>query len=179
MTLDEFDSAFAPITTKWKNNYSPEQVERIFKHVRDLNSWHLKLIVDAFLDTARQAPLPRDFRDAARAYKKRLGISEKKHEYKYECEHCRDGGMLSLTDRTDGHRTFARCDCQRGKIETWNIPIWGPDLSRHFAREPLSSRDTGFLSHTHGPVTPDKLKGLVVAYKAKMKIAQQYWRQDG
>lgn len=69
MTQSEFDQQMSRITNTFGEGrvYSRDRIAQIWKTVCDLSGYQFARIVDNFLSSFRQSPLPKDFADAARA----------------------------------------------------------------------------------------------------------------
>lgn len=64
--MKRFDSVFGQKSYPW------ERLELIKRHVIDLPPYNFSRIVDHLLSTMRQAPLPKDFKEAAYAERKQM-----------------------------------------------------------------------------------------------------------
>jgi hypothetical protein len=67
MSSEVFHNIMIPIVARWKQSFPNPVMLRIYEHVNAVDSYAFQKIVNHFLDSSRVAPLPQDFRDAARA----------------------------------------------------------------------------------------------------------------
>jgi hypothetical protein len=109
------------INTFGKGKFHDERIALIWDDVNTLDDvWFAKL-VDGFLKTMHQAPLPIDFEMAARDARSRRGLASKMpeiHELNLPitCLECSDSGI-----RFSENNYVSRCSCSAGKArkERW------------------------------------------------------------
>lgn len=190
MTQHCFDTQMARLKeTYGARTYGPGREELILKSTRHLHDYAFEKIVSRFIADSRQAPLPKDFIDAAN--RERGGHQRLLRDNVADpirCEWCNDGGVIEVTHTADSKEYFMRCDCENHLPErerTWakhfrtELPYWGGDMEKFFTRHKMYGPralkwrprrfDPGrILESTHD---------VVERWKLKLKVSAVFWRE--
>lgn len=119
MTLDTFNQHMQRLYSLFGDKaYPPERIKRIWHYVERLPDHAMQKIIDQFVETQRNAPLPQEFRTAADAWTKAHG-TQRAYSLYNACEHCDGDGYLSEVKELNGRAySFARrcsVNCQAAR----------------------------------------------------------------
>ncbi len=114
--IDRLIEEFSP------KSFGPGKVALIEDAVRDLSDQEFLKIVNHFLGQ-RQAPIPNDFREAAR--RERVARPRQEFgpppEYVPRCRECLDVGIVAMV--RPELAVLGKCHCPQGNWQPWNLPI--------------------------------------------------------
>lgn len=145
MLKTQFDHQIGRLISAFgKTHFSPERIDLIHRAVRGLTDAEFNSVIEHFLNTARQAPLPRDLAEAAMKERQRrfpggARIADTGAE-EFKCQTCRDGGMMVATHRESKREYFIHCVCmdfphhRRNVLASrWmGLPVWHPRFINEF-----------------------------------------------
>ena len=121
MTDQEFTSQMNRLAETYsKGAFSNERVKLIWAAVKDLPSAWLAKTVSEMISSLRQAPMPPDFVEAARAERARTWEKQKHSEpgrpwdQPHNCTYCFDTGVFLACNLTRVGTYAFRCACSRG-----------------------------------------------------------------
>lgn len=160
-----------------RSNFSDERRKLIFYIVESLPASSFRRIVDHFIATFRQAPLPKDFIEA----KVRENHNAPRQSGAYSpapdpnCEKCYDSGILEIQHESGPDIYFCRCRCYAGHMtDHTELPMWTYDLhAKEF--KPLYSSEGRYKVW----IPKDGISGLnekVAIWKAQKKESLKFWR---
>lgn len=113
--------------------FSKDRLELIAGHVRGLPAFNFRRIVNHMVSTHRQAPLPKDFADAARAERQSIKIFDSGPAAK--CKRCVDG-YVSVIRTFEGRRYSYAYGCPEDDCPNRNqIPSDYPRASKYDFQE--------------------------------------------
>lgn len=123
ITLAQFHSILLEMAKIWPEIQNPTRAKRYFNAISDLEKDVVENIAEVFLDTASKMPLPVDFVDAGKAFRKyyfeKTGqyysskeIPKPQAPHKVECEYCYGTGFEWV--EVDGVHAFCFCFCWVG-----------------------------------------------------------------
>lgn len=182
MNVQEFQTQMMRIQRTFdKVDYNVDRAKLIFDSVQDLDFYEFKRIVDQFIKTSRQAPMPSDFIQAADSFRKSRPRNVNPNEgLEPDCRHCVDVGFFQVAYHdTPESKTLMRCSCPIGETRhpKFFIPQWEPKIAAVFKREscPLS-----WFKPKDGVFDPEKpvysLRGIVDAWMERLRLADGHWR---
>ncbi len=131
-----------------EKSYPKERLNSIWRTCAVLPNESFKFIVDRFVDSARTAPLPEEFKKLAYEEKKRLGIEYKEPETlpskEADCWDCGDSGNLFIF-RKETFEPWAkwgdgviRCHCKVGRARPISQgPIWNSQWETSYSKDPV------------------------------------------
>lgn len=159
--------------------FSADRVRRIYQLIGDLPPEAIAEIVSGFIDNSRYAPLPKDFLEAAKEWKKQYHLktgqfwgyqSRQTVQPEIECQRCLDAGLLHI-QVPDGDYSLCRCDCTAGVQTTSQLPVWSADMASLFVASPLPVK---WVKPTSGNIE-DQIRDRVALLRKEMKRAMKLW----
>lgn len=135
ITSGEFHTIILEMAKVWPEIGNPARSKRYYNAISDLELDVVNNIAEVFLDTSTKMPLPVDFLNAAREFRKhyfektgqyynKKDIPEPQSPHKLVCEYCYDTGFEWI--EVDGVHAFCFCFCwigDKAKINTkWMFP---------------------------------------------------------
>lgn len=196
----EFDHEMQIMVTEFKSVFTAGRMKLIWDFVEDLDTKDLRKINAHFLASSRTAPLPIDYRDAARKEKQ----AKPQHFHKNDSPHvmlcvaCNDVGVVRLDH--NGYWTLALCDakdrlgrkCTQGDWQIWKLPFasevagaktevlpwqeFKPDIkTKNFSSKSFFSekKDDDLKQIKFGGAIKEK----VVWWRERVRIAEAYWNK--
>jgi hypothetical protein len=188
MRPPEFESQIARLSDAFgKPGFTSERVALIYKYCGSLRAHQFTSIVDHFIATHRQAPLPQDFLKAYYEEKKREyqnhPTREAEHITEIECHDCYMTGWMFIKTKPTEPTVILHCSCQYGKIlaETRGeqfIPRWDKcDVLFAWIRIPFPVK--AFIPNTEErqKLLSTGFSNIVERWNQKKKEAEKYWRE--
>ena len=156
-----------------QRHFNEERMTRIWQMVESISEDDFSKTVDTMLDNLRYAPLPKDFQEATRSFK-RYGSAEEKEEVKHNCETCYDLGFLRWPNAPIEFLAV-RCHCQPKDF-----------LHHEFIKQVKpGSEATRFdfkvLTPKHNPeeeLQYTYFNGRVAWWKSVLRESNEFWRQN-
>jgi hypothetical protein len=185
MLLHEFQKELSRCNEAFgKSNFSEARADMIWSYVKDLSGHQMKRIVDNFIASSRQAPLPQDFLKATYEEKKRTYFGDKAkdaeqqmQEYKINCERCFETGLVFTKDETLPSPLLMRCSCASGaEAFEIDIPQWTPEIGQVFVRQPFPLKH--FIPSSNSGDLNLAIEGLADRWSAKKKFSAEFWRHQ-
>lgn len=140
MNSSDFNLQINRLSSRWKNVYSDDVVQIIWRVVESLPSVWFKNSCDEWIGSARQAPLLSEIRESANGFREWQSKKNRSEEVPFSnvvvnCDYCFDNGVY-LANKLPSKEIWAfRCHCERGLADQrTSIP--------HFTQE---SADQGFI----------------------------------
>lgn len=138
----EFTDEMNRLSDRFPGANNKQVLRRVYMYVKDLPAEGLVSIVDGFIDSSRQAPLPNDFEKAATQWRGHYflktgiyyGASIKANEPTIDCAECQDLGIVKSKDKD--FKLF-RCDCLPGRRCMDKFPVYRGDLKKYYEIEAL------------------------------------------
>lgn len=161
-----------------EKSYTVSRTDLIWKMVQDMNIGDFRRVVDHFIRTSRQAPLPSDFDQATIPFRRKI-IPE--GETFPDCRHCVDVGFIRVRyhdDKAMASATLMRCVCEKGKRHSeLFIPTWETGLEAAFAWAPCPVEWFKPKTFDAGPdgVTMESLSGILDGWKSRIRKAHEHW----
>jgi hypothetical protein len=160
--------------------YTASRTALIWKLVEDMEPGDFRRVVDHFIRTCRQAPLPADFDQATIPYRRK--ILPDTGALDPLCLRCNDVGFIRVRyhEDTEGKSaTLMRCSCPNGKRHSdLFIPTWERGLEAAFAWDacPLEWFKPRNFEPSGEGVTFDSLLGILDKWKARLRAADKHWK---
>jgi hypothetical protein len=170
--------------------FKPGREDLIGKAVRSLSDQSFEKIVSHFIANFRQAPLPKDFFEAAakeRIYTSTRSIPPPKP---IDCHWCNDGGVIEVLHKETQKEYFMRCDCLegagspcgrvKGSFRT-EVPVWSKEYEREYVRFKFFGERALKWKPKRGfdPNDPQgSLKELVEIWSLKMRLSSIHFNGD-
>lgn len=179
MTEIYFREQIGRLSSEWPKSFSPEKQKLIAKALKDVPDYAVEKIVTHFLSTFRQAPLPKDFIDAA--LRETLGREQRRAEEYIDreprCPKCWDCGVFEVQHDQTREIAFIRCSCLEGdksfhqKLPQWDAFTFGSEFT------PLYMNDGrgGLWKPEQGMSGLDEKAAL---WKAKIEQSLEFWRRQ-
>lgn len=96
-----------------ERHFGEQRSRMIWLAVEGLEYGDVITIVDTFIKRSKHAPLPQEFTDAAREYKRTGRSALGEDQPNPNCHDCRDSGFMWVTYR--GKSGWGPCACDRGR----------------------------------------------------------------
>lgn len=150
----------------WKKSYPDERLNSIWRYCKNLPDQSFKWIVDRFVDTAKAAPLPGEFKMLANAEMDRAGIRgikepESKPSKIAKCWDCADAGNLYARSKATGASGVFRCHCEAGaRRPSAQGYQWDQKCDANYDKEPIFEKGKGDWRPRPGQDVIDMLNGL-------------------
>jgi hypothetical protein len=164
--------------------FTPERQDIIARAVRTLPDRNFEKIVQHFIANFRQAPLPRDFLEAAA--KERVHLGEIKREWvpapEPDCDWCNDGGVMEVEARQSGREYFIRCGCLAGhKSFRTDLPIWSTETFGEYFKVHKMKGARALRWKSKNAFDPkaaiESLNDKVEEWKVKHQVSVIFWRE--
>lgn len=190
MTHECFQSQMARLReTYGAKIYGAGREELILKTARDLADHAFERIVSHFIANARQAPLPKDFQDAARSEWRGRTIGPEGAQAPIECRWCNDGGVVEVTHKGSGKEYFMRCGCEAHLPERdrdWRkhhrteVPEWADDHALNFTRhEMFGARALKWKPKAfNARLLERSIQNKAEEWKLKMRVSAVFWAEQ-
>lgn len=131
-----------------EKTYPQERLESIWQFCQDLPDHVFRQMVNSFIDDAKSAPLPKEFKSLAASYfAKNRGFNqepETKPSAQARCWDCGDSGNAFANKKSNGASYVFRCHCRIGGDRP---KAQGAQWSAHFEAEyelqPLYKKNQG------------------------------------
>lgn len=161
-------------------HYTPNREDSIGRALISLPDTSVRRIVQHFVDSARYAPLPRDFQQAARAEQAQLGYAKiDKPQAPIECHWCNDGGVVEVERIKSGKEYFMRCTCEAGaKSMRSDFPFWSESFAPYFKLHKMFGQRALKWKPRKGFDTSDPIASLTEMaelWNDKVKISRVLW----
>ncbi len=174
MTHFEFEQAINRLKKTFPATQFGEERERLmFRAVASLPAENLNRIVDHFIATFRQAPLPKDFLEAAA--KERIHLKPLRDQTPPPppgCRLCLDSGIINVRYAKTRRDVFMNCNC--GAQSVRDFPFWSREMESDFTLAPFSGRDWAPKQASDKSFT-ESLKEKVEEWKLKLQISHGFW----
>lgn len=142
----EFLDEMNRLSDRFPGVNNKEVIKRIYGYVETLPHEALKTIVNDFLDTFRQAPLPLDFQKAATVWRRQYFLKNGSYfmdesnatqhaDPGPECIKCTDLGLLRA--KGEDKPILFRCLCEYGLKNPAKVPRYEGVLRQAYIAEPL------------------------------------------
>lgn len=161
------------------NNRS--RIKYYFNAVKDLPLEALRDISKSFLTSAKQMPLPNDFLDAARDWKRKHNYQSHIEEAEVIlCNKCGDLGIVRIQHHNDlKFEELLRCDCGQIIGDVLKTPIWANDLHKVFKVSPcplywFKPQNTSAVDFNNSEII-----NILSEWKRKKKKSEKYWSDLG
>lgn len=183
----EFQNQMQRLTgTFGKNHFSDERMALIWRTVKELNKRQFENIVDHFLASFRQAPLPADFlkayyeeRRAAMTQQTTFQGSAQAEEKPLDCLECAETGFCFVKDETIQAPILMRCSCQMGaNAVASHIPQWRPEIGGLFPRQKFPMEGFKPKLRIGEEVMGDGFWARVERWKARIQFSEDYWKHQ-
>ncbi len=175
----EFSEQMARMTESFgEKTYTQSRTDLIWKMVQDMEPGDFRRVVDHFIRSSRNPPLPSDFDNATIPYRRKM-IPE--GETTPDCSICLDVGFIRVRyhgDTAMASATLMRCPCSRGKRHPHLfIPTWERGLEQAFTWAPCPVEWFKPKEFDPGPegVTLESLKSILDNWMGRLKSAHQHW----
>ena len=175
MTGDHFENQMIRMYDLFgKKSYPQSRTDSIWNACRILPNESFTWMINIFIDSAKTAPLPKEFKELAYREKVRLGIEIKEPETKPMreslCKDCGDSGNLFVT-RKETYEAWAkwptaviRCFCEAGrKRPASQGPIYHEAVARSYEKNSIHLNVQGDWA----PKPDRKLAGMVREFAGK------------
>jgi hypothetical protein len=182
MTTIEFDRAIDRLYREFPSaKLTAGKKEIIWNGCGHLPEFNFNKIVNHFIATFRQPPLPKDFLDAARAESARTKYTHEPNApaEPAKCDWCCDGGVMEVIAKHNKRTYFIRCECIEGAHSFRTELIqWHPLMSENFDR--IDMKRDGYKKwkprYKFNPDDPQgSLHDQVEIWKLQMKVSVAFW----
>lgn len=160
-----------------KNFQSEARLAMIWDAVRGLEPHQFLSIVDHIIANCRNAPLPNDFREAAKGLKRYDQEHTLSPISKPPCLLCLDCGAV-LVRHLEGSNEefFMKCDCGSEQSAFWDLPIYGSKYQKYFVRQKMDSERWRPAQFNPKAVSLS-LQAKANEWKVLMKKSQKFWKE--
>jgi len=162
----------------WPLVTSRSRLERYKKAVKELDDAAFAKMVDEFLDHAKFMPLPKDFADWAKMWRKKhthAALEQTTEPYLIDCETCNDLGVICATNKQTASETLMRCHCQTGLKQSCRLPMLDVNFTTQLWDITKPSMDWFKPSSLDLKSIGAKAK----EWRAKVRRAEEYWSMVG
>jgi len=187
INLAEFQSVLNQMQDLWPGITHQARAKRIYNAVADLELDIVQNIANHFMDSFQKMPLPSDFLEAAKAFKKhyfeKTGQYYNKKESKLlltnfvpSCSYCCDTGFEWV--EINGCSVFCFCFCKEGdknrNSTNWLFPISGEITGIRKKIFPSKA----FLPSLSGDIkkADREIFNVVKRFNEALKESQDFWR---
>lgn len=178
------------LATVFKNIIDPGRIKRYYEKVQDIPNEAFSAIVNHYLDTFKNQPLPMDFEKSAKEWKK--DFYEKNgyffssslnqataYEYLLCCKNCYDSGFVFMAVNIDQvmSNEWAYCDCASGEKKATEAIYELPRLD-HEMKHLFTVKEFPTEYFVPSITSSDNVKSLwskVTAFKASLKKSEIFW----
>jgi hypothetical protein len=161
--------------------YSKPRVEMIFAKARRIPPANFSKIVDHFLTTLRNAPMPIDFQNAVYGEMRANGWFEDDDIRGPEilCHECNDVGVIWVRYHDESVHSLMKCTCYEGLTDHTNLPTWDNGLRGVFKKSPLPSswfpRPDILNIKPIGSEEESEIWKAAKVWMKKIRTAEKYW----
>ena len=127
MTHEDFMALMNELyTTFGAKAYPTARTRLIWDLTKDLTQSQFSRVITHFTMQFRQAPLPKDFLEAAiRERNAKSSRSQSADPYSPDCQKCLGAGVFEVRAKSQADLIFVRCNCADGKKSIHNfLPVW-------------------------------------------------------
>lgn len=181
----EFTNEMNRLAAKFPQVLNKEALRRTYVYVKSIPSSGLHDIVNVFIDSFRQTPLPIDFEKAVSDWRRQyflktgiyFGESLEVQSLEPECGNCKDLGIVKAKEDTIH---FFRCVCERGKRETSKVPVYQGELRRAYDTEPCPIHWFKPKGYVPGlPLEVNEVWKRVEEWKGFLAKSEEQWKVEG
>ena len=178
----DFMQGMNELAELWPQITSRARLERYKKAVRDMDNHSFSQMINEFLDQAKFMPLPKDFAEWGKVWKRKQSPEPTPEPYQVLCEKCGDLGILRCQGlRTNITDTLMRCSCRAGLRQPWALPMIEPEFTEllwRVTKPPIE----WFRPDEAGLESMNLTKALnlkAIEWRGKVAEAETYWRELG
>lgn len=186
MTRHHFDRQMGRIYGVFSDKgFQDERLKAIWKVSEDLPELAFTKIVEHFISTFRQPPLPKDFIEAA--LRERTGMRQRSFEEASAsrepgCQRCCDAGVHEIRHDMSGKIILVRCECDIGRdsfhqdLPRWNALKFGKDFTPLF----MGHAERYLIWKPDADWKPERgmtqLDEKIAIWKIVVNESRQFWR---
>lgn len=180
--IERLGEAFTP------KAFNPSRVKLIRQWVDELTDQEFARICDHFIASFKSAPLPVDFKEAA---KKELRAhprprSQFQAPYVIQCPECNDVGVVRMLQGDIS--VLGLCDCAQGRDQVWKLPVaknvtgyrnqpvppesFLPSLGR--VKDAKTNEEARRLEAN----IMNWAEGKIQWWREKVRISEEYWKHN-
>lgn len=181
--VNEFTKIMNEMAALWPGMNNKSRYKKYYQYVERLPIHAMREIADTIFDNFRHQPLPKDFQEAASAWKKANEQFNKDEEFETNvnsCDDCADSGVNFVKVRITEPTVFMYCHCDFGKQCSQNhsyvLPVWNKSFdAMGFQRQTF---DIDFFKpEFYGEVTPEKIQSTLDKFRDKLKSSRDYFEE--
>lgn len=182
--MSEFQVMLNQMAEIWPDIKNQSRAKRCYDSICDLEKDFAQSIVNHFVDNFTKMPLPADFVDASKVFKKHFyekhgyyygsNLSPKTVKHEPDCSYCYDSGFEWI--EIDENSVFAFCFCKAGdhqqKNSNWLLPKTselGPIRKKIFPVKSFIPKEKTF------PKVDKAFLNVVDRFSAALKESQDFW----
>jgi|GEM_PF-4418450 len=185
MTEDFFKTKMSVIAAEFGGKpFTAERFRMIWHVLKDLPENSFSKIVNHFLSTFRQMPLPKDFIDAAireRSGVKNRTFNDEGESREPQCQKCCDCGLFEVQQDRTKLIALVRCSCETGANSIHrDLPRWDPfTMGRFFSPLHMGQNSRHLIWRPDIPVNPRDIMGSLEEkmkiWKLKIRESLEFW----
>lgn len=180
---EKFLNMMNDLATVWPGINNKSRLKKYYQYIERLPEKAWEDITDMLMDSFRSPPLPKDFKDAATAWKKSNEIYDKQDEFTENvnsCDECFDSGVIFVKVKPTEPTVFMYCNCNFGKGCSSNhffvLPVWNKTFDEMgFVKQTFDLEF--FKPKFEGEVTFKKMETVLDRFRAKLKSSRDYFEE--
>lgn len=155
--------------------YSKPRMDMIYARARRIPPENFAKIVDQFVLTHRNAPMPIDFQSAVYGEMKALGLFDNEQEFQVNCVECEDLGLIYVFYQAE--HSLMKCTCYEGKQDHTNLPMWHSSLRGAYGKAPVPRSWFPKVSLEEVTGSQQDMWKATRTWLEKIRKAENYWKE--
>lgn len=179
---EEFTNRMNEMAGVFPNINNKSRLKYYYKAVKDLPFLALKEITRSFLMSSKQMPLPSDFVDAARDWKKKNNFYSDKEEAPdiIICEKCNDFGIVRIKHLTEyDFDGLMNCGCNQIIGEQLKVPAWSNELIQVYISTACPTKWFKPDNTTKISLEDREIISIMNNWENRKLNAEKYWQDLG
>lgn len=169
----------------WPGINNKSRLKKYFQYLEKLPEKAWDEISDTLMDNHRTMPLPKDFQEAATAWKRANNYfvgNDKEQQESIYCQKCFDSGVLFIKTKSTEPTVFVFCDCYFGtkSLHAYDemMPQWNKTFFQMgFEIQPFDVEF--FKPKIQGEITLNKISTTVERFRKKLYESRDYFNSLG
>lgn len=185
LSIIDFQQMINQLAEVWPDIKKTERSKRCYNAICDLEKDFAQGIINHFLDNYSKMPLPSDFVEASKVFKKhyfeKTGSyygsklnNKQKQIYVPECSYCYDSGFEWI--EIEQNSVFCFCFCKEGDQKKENTNWLFPKMSDLSQVKRKTFPLNAFMpKEKTSPWVDNEFKSMVQRFIAALKESQDFW----